>query len=483
MGILWVAPWLVACAAGWAAGTGEGWGKTDLDLKVSKIFITNEKCKSSPDYFASCLEAIAAANKHLATPVSLADNADDFEKTLSDIAAKLPAGEPVQWMLGDAVNAHLALFDAHAFLTPTDSFEGSHSYHGLGLFLRKVKRGFFVTEVIEDSSAARAGMAFGDLITGVANLPQPKFLALDMDGFANVLHHESKVALTYEREGNARHVELTRTKVNPKAVSSTIIKGEPTLGYIRIRDFQAGHTCRDFKVQLRTLEASGAGKFILDLRGNPGGSTREAVCIAGTFLGFQEVAGLKRVDITIPEKDLIQVFDTSNEIRWLRGLGIFMDISPLAVLVDGRTGSAAEILAGGLQAQKRAWLVGSRTWGKGTQQTYATVSDHPSLTLVATTDRVILPNQLSHQRVGVPPSFYVDLTANPEINSAFKSDSEANRYRRSLPALNDAWSDPRKDKISEIQGCINANGYDKLLSVATGGDQQKAFAAAVLKCL
>jgi C-terminal peptidase prc len=481
MRIFWLAPWLAACGVSWAAGTGKPWAKTDLDLKVSRIFITNEKCNSTPDYYASCVEAIAAANKHLATPVSLLDN--DFEKTLRDIAAKLPPDVPEQRMLGDAINAHLVHFDAHAYLTPTDAFEGSRSYLGLGLMMRKVTRGFFVTEVIEDSSAERSGLRFGDLITGVADLPQINFLALSLDELAKVLRQGNTVALTYERGGVARDVALTRTKVEPKTVSSSVIKGEPTIGYIRIRDFIAGRTCRDFKIQLRALETNGAGKFILDLRGNPGGSTREATCVAGTFLGFQEVAGLKHVDITIPEKDLIQVFDTSNEIRWQHGLGVFMDISPLAVLVDGRTGSAAEILAGGLQAQNRAWLVGSRTWGKGTQQTYASVADHPSLTLVATTDRVILPNKLSHQRVGLPASFYVAPTSNPEINSALENDSEANHYPRSLPALNDAWSDPRKDEISEIQGCIKQSGSDKLLSLATGGDLQKAFAAAVLKCL
>src|SRR4051794_29898384 len=104
---------LALCGTGWAAEVdwaAQQWARTDLDLTLAKTFINNQKCNGSLTYFQSCVNATAAANAFLKEPVSLLDQAINFEKTFELIAHNLPANVPLQQMLGFAITSHLNTF-------------------------------------------------------------------------------------------------------------------------------------------------------------------------------------------------------------------------------------------------------------------------------------------------------------------------------------------------------------------------------------
>ncbi|MGZ3721446.1 MAG: S41 family peptidase [Bdellovibrionales bacterium] len=467
--------------------TAQQWARTDLNLTLTKRFISNEKCNGSLTYFQSCVDATATANSFLKEPVSLLDQALDFEKTFAAIAAKLPPEVPVQQMLGFAITQHLNAFDAHAYIEPAEKFFPEDNYVGLGMMVRKIPRGFFVTEVIDGSAASDAKMSFGDLLTGVEGLSAEEFSAKSVNELAQVMRGPpgTTVSLSYERDRTANEIKISRAKVEAKNAFAVKFKAEPTIGYIRLREFISGQSCSLVRKSLQELEMQGVKKVILDLRGNSGGATFEALCIAGLFVGYRDLVGLKNVEVQIPERDLIRVYETSTDFIWFRGTTLQPLNTPLVVLVNTATASAAELLSGTLQYYGRAWIVGEQTFGKGSQQTYSELPENGSLILAATTQRFYFPNLMSNQRVGITPSFKIPLTLLPLGNEDLAPENEASVFPTSLPAVNDAWEDPRQDAIAKIRGCIEKDQLDMKYITQMGqasGDHQRAYGAAVLKC-
>src|SRR5262249_24892568 len=148
---------------------------------------------------------------------------------------------------------------------------------------------------------------------------------------------------------------LTRTlMLEPERIERKNVEGEfidpvNKIGYIRIRRFIPGDTCGPTQGEFNRLEARGADKFIIDLRGNNGGALHEGLCVGGIFLGLKAQIGMLAVPVKIPEKDLIHVFDKIGETTWLNGSNPAKHPRTLAVLVDSDSASAAEVLAGAIQ--------------------------------------------------------------------------------------------------------------------------------------
>src|ERR1035437_6642762 len=268
------------CAQGWAQTqdvSAEAWRLTDLNLALTKTFINNQSCHSSERYLSSCRLAIEAAASHLTQPFP-GDATLDFEKSLADIEAALPPGIPAQKMFGAAITAHLTAFDAHAYLRPTsDPVVKKSEFIGVGLVVRKVPEGFLVAEVIDGSPAMKAGLLVGDLIT--------KEPSLDGSGIG------SAAKLSLLRDGVESSLSLSRIHIEAKNLEAQILPAEPSIGYIRLRQFIAGQSCFAVQDQLAILRAHGADKFILDLRGNSGGALFEGLCVGGLFVGLKDQVG------------------------------------------------------------------------------------------------------------------------------------------------------------------------------------------------
>jgi len=483
---LWMVVVVVAVGSpAWAAGSdplAEAWRGTDLDFSLSKYFVSNERCNTSPEYYSSCVAAVHAANTLLHDPIALRVDLN-FDQALHDMAARLPAEIPLQMLLGAAINAHLRSFDAHAYLRPTALDTGAvfnAGYAGIGAVLRKTTDGFLVTEVADKSPAANSGMNPGDIITAVSGIANEDFQRDSVNDLVDVAAGDpgTPVTITFVRGILKYTVTLLRQPVKIPNVELSTIPDE-SIGIVRIHHFYAGATCQEVKSKLSLFTSLNLKQLILDLRGNSGGATADAICVGGIFVGGKEQVGTQFIGVSIPEKQMINVFDTSPKINWMRSYSLDAWTSPLVVLVDEQSASAAEIVAGSIQANKAGWLVGERTYGKGSVQTTSPLFMHQTLTIAATTNRFFFPNQMSNQRVGITPSFEVPWSRAVQEPSARREDDV---FPNSLPSTNPAWSDPRSDEIADIRECINHQNLDGRALDKLGADYQKAFAVAVLKC-
>jgi carboxyl-terminal processing protease len=240
-----------------------------------------------------------------------------------------------------------------------------------------------VVAPIEGSPAWKAGLEPGDVITKVDG---HSTFGMTPDEVGAKLRGGpwTVVTITVARDDDERELKLQREKVQVKNVPYAFLAA-PGVGYVRLAHFSA-HASADVAAACDTLRTQGARALLLDLRGNPGGTFDEAVAIASQFLpnGAAVVSTKGRANGTD------QVFKSTrarSELAW-----------PLAVLVDGGSASASEIVAGALQDHDRAVLVGDTTFGKGvSQQIYPLRSSQGALQL--TVSRYYTPSGRSIHRL------------------------------------------------------------------------------------
>ncbi len=285
----------------------------------------------------------------------------------------------------DPHSAYLVRSDAEAFDEDT-----SGAYDGIGVEVQQQPDGtILVIAPIDDTPAARAGVKPGDIIIAIdGRTLTPE----QIDN--NPLRGEpgSKTTLTVQREGAKKPLDITvqRETIRISSVRSRML--EPGYAYLRISAFQAD-TATDFEQQIDKLQTqAGAGKslrgLVLDLRSNPGGLLTSAVQIADDLL---EKGGIVSTRGRNPVADA--TFNATPGDR-MRG-------APLVVLVDAGSASASEVLAAALRDNKRAQVVGSRTFGKGSVQTLLPLDNGDAVKL--TTARYYTPSGKSIQARGIDP--------------------------------------------------------------------------------
>lgn len=309
--------------------------------------------------------------------------------------------EPVsdRQLMTNAVRGMLAELDPHSqFLDPREYEEirinTSGSYTGVGLELQPDDGRVGVVTPIEGTPAFRAGIMPGDAILTIdgepvdqANVSQA---ILRMRGPAG-----SHVALTVAREGHAEPLafNLERSAVDVHSVRSRMLDGG--YGYIRISQF-SDTTAKDLRREVSRLNEVAPGGLrglLLDLRDNPGGVLDAAVDVADSFLdeGIIVTASGRTRDATF---------------RHDAAPGDLLAGAPLVVLVNGGSASASEIVAGALQAHRRATVAGTRTFGKGSVQTVMPLSGGRAIKL--TTSRYFTPSGVSIQGQGITPDVELD---------------------------------------------------------------------------
>jgi carboxyl-terminal processing protease len=281
--------------------------------------------------------------------------------------------------------------DAEAF-----DEQATGAYDGVGVeLLQQPDNTLRVISPIDDTPAAKAGIKAGDVIVAIDGKP-----ISGEDGMEPLRGEPgSKLTLTLLREGKSKpfDVTLTRETIRIASVRSRML--EPGYGYMRISTFQAD-TGADFQSNLDKLQASGKlNGLVLDLRSNPGGLLVSAVQVADDLLEKGNIVST-RGRIAISDSK----FDATPGDR-LHG-------APLVVLVDAGSASAAEVLAGALRDNKRALVIGSRTFGKGSVQTVLPLDNGDSVKL--TTARYYTPSGKSIQASGIVP----DVVLKPEQETA-----------------------------------------------------------------
>lgn len=243
-----------------------------------------------------------------------------------------------------------------------------------------------VVDVFPGSPAESAGLAPGDVVTSIDGAPPP---AATPAAVAAVLRGApgTTVRLGIARDGAAREpLAIVRRVVTAPDATGRIVGG--TVGYVRLRSFGA-QSAQQLDAVLVTLRAN-ARAYVLDLRANGGGYRDAAIAIASHFV--------RGTVVTIAERGAKPTVFTAKEA--IAPLG-----APLAVLVDGDTASAAEIVAGAVQDDKAGTLVGTRTFGKGLVQETFALPDGGAIKL--TTARYLTPAGRDIDKVGITPDVVV----------------------------------------------------------------------------
>ena len=334
-------------------------------------------------------------------------------------------------LLTGAVEGMLATLDPHsAFMTPEPYKEMrismSGSFGGLGIEINIRDEKLTVISPIEDTPAFRAGIKandyiwkIGDKLTKGMTITQAVNLMRGPKG--------TKVTLSIIREGQTTPLvfHLIRDIINTKSLKARTL--EPGYGYIRIIQFQE-RTGQDFQNSLQLLHQENNGRLkglVLDLRNNPGGLVDTATQVVDPFIGEGTSDG------TIVS---MRGRTPGSQRNYYAHIGPKEPHYPIIVLINGASASASEIIAGALQDQKRAIIMGTQSYGKGSVQSVMTLRDGYGLKL--TTARYYTPSGRSIQARGIRPDILVaqNDVANKKNGSAESPHAAAFGNRSSVPA-------------------------------------------------
>ncbi|WP_261842103.1 S41 family peptidase [Aliamphritea ceti] len=298
-------------------------------------------------------------------------------------------------LLEDAIRGMLAGLDPHStYLEPSAFSElqthTSGEFGGLGIEVG-MEDGFVrVITPIDDTPAQKAGVKAGDLII---KLGDQAVQGMDLNDAVELMRGPagSELVLTIVREGEDKPLEITvvRDVIRVASVKQRVL--DDGIGYLRITQFQV-NTGNDLKRAMGKLEeATELTGLVLDLRNNPGGVLRAAVDVSDAFMD----EGL--IVYTKGRK-------ANSELQYKATSERLTDI-PLVVLINQGSASASEIVAGALQDQGRAVIMGVDSFGKGSVQTVLPLTKERALKL--TTARYFTPSGRSIQAQGIKPDIYV----------------------------------------------------------------------------
>ncbi|HET9700365.1 MAG TPA: S41 family peptidase [Burkholderiales bacterium] len=346
--------------------------------------------------------------------------------------------EPVEdkKLITEAINGMLTGLDPHSQYLDADSFKelqvGTQGeFGGLGIEVG-MEDGFVkVISPIEDTPAHRAGLKTGDLIikldeTAVKGLTLTEAVKR-MRGKPN-----TQITLTVVRKGEAKPftVTLTRAVIKIQSVKSKL--PEPGYGYVRITQFQE-HTGENLAKALDKLYKENQAPLkglVLDLRNDPGGLLNGAVAVSAAFLpanalvvytdGRTEDAKMRLT--ASPEHYLGRQMRSD----YLKGVPAAAKSVPMVVLVNGGSASASEIVAGALQDHKRAVIMGTQTFGKGSVQTILPLGNSTAIKL--TTARYYTPNGRSIQAKGIVPDLVVEDPSAPSDSAMRMREADLDRH-------------------------------------------------------
>lgn len=343
----------------------------------------------------------------------------DELRAFTEIFGKIKSDyvEPVEdkKLLTEAINGMLSGLDPHSAYLDAEAFKelqvGTQGeFGGLGIEVG-MEDGFVkVVAPIEDTPAHRAGIKSGDLIIKLDETPV-KGMTLNEAVKRMRGKPGSDITLTIMRKGEAKPivVTITRAVIKIKSVKSQLV--EPGYGYVRITQFQE-QTGPNLVDAIRSLQEQNKGELkgvVLDLRNNPGGLLNSAVAVAGAFLKPNELVVYtdgRSEDARMRLTNAREHYLRSSEKDFLAKAPDWVKRIPLVVLVNGGSASASEIVAGALQDHRRAVIVGTQTFGKGSVQTILPLNNGSAIKL--TTARYYTPKGRSIQAKGIVPDIVVE---------------------------------------------------------------------------
>lgn len=338
----------------------------------------------------------------------------------------------------EGLDPHSSYLDEEAFNDLKVSTTGK--FGGLGIEVTMDEGFIKVVTPLDDTPAEKAGIQPGDLIVRLDETPVK---GLSLRDAVSMMRGEkgTPITLTIVREGlqNPMRLTLQRDTIHVANVKSRFL--EPGYAYLRLTHFQS-NTGKDMLAALEKLQTEAGAKglkgLVLDLRNNPGGVLDAAVQVSDAFLDKKK---LKHDGLIVYTEGRLP----SSQFKEYANPGDVLNGAPMVVLVNTGSASASEIVAGALQDQQRAIIMGTKTFGKGSVQTVLPLTDKSALKL--TTAFYYTPSGRSIQASGIEPDVVVDKIAVKSVNT------EPNEYVREADLQGHLTSNknaaPKKDKEKE----------------------------------
>jgi len=359
-----------------------------------------------------------------------------------------------QTLIEAAINGMLTSLDPHSGYLDTEKYRDMQvqtrgEFGGLGIEVTMENGLVKVVSPIDDTPAAKAGVESGDLITHIdGEAVMGLTLAEAVEKMRGPV--DSKIDLRLLRKGRDEPLEVTLSRAIIK-ISPVRARLEDDVAYIRLTTFNE-QTSGEMKDELEELKKQAGGKLtglVLDLRNNPGGLLDQAVAVSDAFLDKGEIVSTRG-----RRSDSIQRFNARA--------GDVAESIPIVVLINGGSASASEIVAGALQDQRRAIVMGTASFGKGSVQTIMPLSGNGAIRL--TTARYYTPAGTSIQAKGIVPDIEVH-QANVQAVDDTPDRREAD-LRGRLPNDQEDGSPTGRDGQVTESGEPPAQGEDYQLSRA-----------------
>jgi carboxyl-terminal processing protease len=365
---------------------------------------------------------------------------DVFERVRADYVEKPDDGKLIE----SAINGMLAGLDPHSSYMDGKSFRDMQiqtrgEFGGLGIEVTMEDGLIKVVAPIDETPAAKAGIMANDIITHLDDEPvQGLTLNQAVEKMRGPVN--TKIKLKVMRKGQDKPVEvaITRDVIRVRSVRSRL---EDDVGFIRITQFNE-QTTEGLKKAISDLSAQAGDKlkgFIIDLRNNPGGLLDQAISVSDAFLEKGEIVSTRGRNAEETQRFNSRAGDLTKN-------------KPIIILINGGSASASEIVAGALQDHRRATVIGTRSFGKGSVQTIIPLgSGNGALRL--TTARYFTPSGRSIQAKGISPDIEVLQEVPEELKARTDTRGEAS-LRGHLKAEGDEATgsqsyippDPKDDK-------------------------------------
>jgi carboxyl-terminal processing protease len=319
-------------------------------------------------------------------------------------------------LINQAINGMLTGLDPHSSFLDVDGFKDLQAgtqgeFGGLGIEVGMEDGLVKVVSPIEDSPAFKAGVKSGDLIM---QLDEKLVKGMSLNDAVKIMRGKpnTSIKLTILRKGENKPLYITLVRAIIKTQSVKYKLPEPGYAYLRVTQFQE-HSGEDLAKAIKALREQNKGPLkglVLDLRNNPGGLITAAVGISATFVPKDVL-----VVYTEGRTEDAKMRLTANAANYARGgesADFLKDLPddiktvPMVVLINGGSASASEIVAGALQDHKRAVIMGTQSFGKGSVQTILPMNNGTAIKL--TTARYFTPNGRSIQAKGIVPDIVVE---------------------------------------------------------------------------
>jgi carboxyl-terminal processing protease len=337
-----------------------------------------------------------------------------FNKVLHLVETQYYRQVNTEKLIEGALKGMMETLDPHSTFLSKDFFEKMQNdtqgeFGGLGLEVTQRDGVIYVVTPIDDTPAFRAGLKARDRLVEINHEP---IIGLSLEQAIEKMRGKigESIHLGISREGadGVKHFKLKRELIKVKPVKAELLKDR--FIYLRLTQFQK-RSAESIEESIKNLKSKIKGNLegiVLDLRSNPGGLLDQAVDVSSIFLKEGIVVSTEARD---PQ---------NKDIRYVKKSGFKDLVTPMVVLINGASASASEIVAGALQDYKRAVIMGSQSFGKGSVQTVAQLDQHTGVKL--TIAQYMTPKNRKIQAIGILPDVVLEEVEKDTLEKNFKED-------------------------------------------------------------